>query len=883
MKRIVPFIISAAIFLSFVPVYADTNTATKEISYPNDPLLERQWYYEAVKGYAFRNNNITGQGVKVGIIDTGLTKEFKTFHDFEEVDIQTGINICAKIDNNKELLYDTSDNQTHGTGVASVICSKADNEHGIAGLTDNCTIIPYKVEDFRCSKTANSLLAIIKAIDVAYENNCDVVNISQGSVENLEDKYINMLERAVDKAVENGMIIISATGNDGKNTNITSYPAACDNVIGVGSVEPICDREDSVIDAVTEIIKPESEYTSNDTFFTGWLKRTVQNLPDNAYKRTSSSTANESVYVCAPGSGITTADPVDASSWTDKVNSFSENSGTSFATPIVASAAIGVKQMRPYVDVDMFKEILKATAVDLEDEGYDINTGYGMVNFERIYDYVSQMPLTAPERTPEITIDYENEQLVGFPINREYTVNGEAVTLNDDFSLPIKDEWFGTTIEIVKKASSESYEDSLPQLLEIPEKAAPPTIDVSIDYANERLLGLESGKEYTINGEDVTLNTFVYPTTGTGFEIADDWFGTTVTVAIKNTDISKEIEIPERPEVTGLSGDKSMIIGTTTNMQYRKQGTTTWHNCSDGSTRVSFLSGTAEVYIKATDMAFKSDITTVQVGAAATPTAVPTATPTVEPTATPTAKPTLVPTAEPTEAPTALPTSIPTPTETPTATPTLETTLAPTVEPTAVPAITATPTTTAVPTADPTTEPTAAPIISFLPTIDYENGRIIGLDSTKEYTVNGADVTICTYSSGEIGFDIDELWYGKTLILAVKGTDEVRMIKVEFPDEQYELETFIEYKDGICTYSAVNNTIWTINATGIITVYAQNGALKHLETVDAIPADGINKRLNFTLSDGDRVRFFVWDSIQSMQPRDKVKLSEYIVTFGEVE
>lgn len=79
---------------------------TNESSYPNDPLLERQWYYEAVKAQAFRNNNIDGKGIKVGIIDSGLTKEFKTFHDFDDVDIQTGINICAKLDKNEELLYD---------------------------------------------------------------------------------------------------------------------------------------------------------------------------------------------------------------------------------------------------------------------------------------------------------------------------------------------------------------------------------------------------------------------------------------------------------------------------------------------------------------------------------------------------------------------------------------------------------------------------------------------------------------------------------------------------------------------------------------------------------------------------------------------------------
>lgn len=829
MKRIVSFIISTIIFLSYLTIYADSEP------YLNDPFYEQMWHYDAIKAHAFQDNGIDGHGVKVGVIDSGFTKEldkFPEFCDFDGVDIQAGINICAKIDGNEELLYDTSDNGYHGTSVASIICAKANNEYGIAGLADGCMIIPYRVTDYRCSKTANSLLSIIKAIDEAYKDGCEVVNISQGTDANLEDKYIDMLGIAVDRAIQNGMIVVAASGNSGEKDNHIEYPAACDNVIGVGAIRPDCEPEQCVFDASTGILKSENEATINDKFGDYYLLNTIKNLGENDYIKLELSTANESVFVCAPGVDIPAVECLSIAK-----RPFAHRIGTSDATPIIASAAIGAKQMRPYIDVDMFKEILIATSTDLDAEGYDINTGYGMVNFERIYEYVSKMPLTAPERTPEVTVDYENEKLVGFPINREYTVNGEAVTLNDDFSLPIKEEWYGTTIEIVKKASSESYEDSLPQMLDIPEKTAPPTIgELTIDYANERLYGLESGKEYTVNGKDVTLTTFVYPTTGTGFEIADDWFGTTITVAIKNTDTSKDIAIPARPEVTGLSGDKSMIIGTTANMQYRKQGATTWRNCSDGSTRVSFSSGTAEVYIKATNTAFKSDIVTVEVGTAATP--IPEVT----------SGPTATPTAEPTETPTV------------------------TSEPTAAPTV------------EPTIEPTETPVTSFLPTIDYKNGRIIGLDSTKEYTVNGEDITICTYPTGETGFDIDELWYGKTIILAVKGTDEVRQITVQFADEeQYELETNIEYnaETGECIYSAVNNTIWTINATGMVAVYGSNGVLKHLETVDTFRTDGVNEKLNFTLTDGDTVKWLVWDSLQSMQPKDKVKLSEYIVALGE--
>lgn len=845
MKKFIHFLISITVFIQTFPVFASADALYDE---PNDTLFFRQWYYDATKAYTYRNNGIDGKGVKVGIIDSGLN----TFLDFDGVDIQTGINVCALIDNKDEKLYNTEDSGHHGTNVTSIICAKSDNDYGIAGLTDGCTLVPYKMEDFDCSSLGNSGYATIVAIELAYRNGCDVVNISRGSDSDIPQSQIDLQNQIIDKAIQNGMIIVAATGNSGKNGSPIEYPANCDNVIGVGGLEPNCEKDFIDIDL------PESYGDRNDIINLQYTypQGNIRNLADNEYSRYASSTANESVFVSAPGTNFTLPSFKNGT-----VSCWGGGSGTSYATPIVAAAAIGAKQMRPYIDVDMFKEILIATSTDLDAEGYDINTGYGMVNFEKIYEYVSQMPLTAPEHTPNVQVDYENGKLTNFCPNREYTINGVSIGTpeyddsilgidkNIGGNMDIPEEWYGTTIEIVKKASSDAYTDSEPQLLEIPTLPEPPTIgELTIDYANERLYGLESGKEYTVNGKDVALTTFVYPTTGTGFEIADDWFGTTITVAIKDTDTSKDIAIPARPEVTGLSGDKSMIIGTTANMQYRKQGSTTWRNCSDGSTRVSFSSGTAEVYIKATDVAFKSDIVTVVVGAVATPTpevtSEPTATPTTEPTQTP------IVTLEPTATPTAKPTQTP------------------------------------IVTSEPTIKPTEPPVTSFLPTIDYENGRIIGLDSTQKYTVNGEDVTVCTYPTGEIGFDIDELWYGKTIILAVKGTDEVRQITVQFADEeQYELETNIEYNSetGECVYSAVNNTIWTINATGIIAVYGSNGVLKHLETVDTFHTDGVNEKLKFTFTDGDTVKWFVWDSLQSMQPRDKVKLSECIVELDETE
>jgi subtilisin family serine protease len=606
--------------------------------YLNDPFYEQMWHYDAVKAYAFRDNDIDGRGVKVGIIDSGLTNEFKDFCDFEGVDICVGINICAKLDKKDELLYDTKDNQAHGTSVASIICAKANNNYGIAGLMDGCTVIPYKVEDYRCSVFANSGYALITAIDMAYNDGCDVLNISRGTDGELPQAQIDMENKIVNKAIQNGMIIMAACGNSGDEDNHIEYPAACDNVIGVGATRPDCDREEICIDAITGLLKPESEATINDKFANRYIRNTVKGLNENDYVKVDFSTANASVFICAPGINIPAVD-----CRTIAKIPFTSFLGTSAATPIVSSAAIGVKQMRPYVDTDMFKEILKTTAVDLEDEGYDINTGYGMVNFERIYNYVSQMPMTAPERVTDVSIDYENERLIGFPLNRDYTVNGENVTVSEDGTLQISEEWFGTTIEIVKKASSEAYTDSEPQELVIPARPESP-----------------------------------------------------------------KVELLEDKYIKGIGSD----------IWYKEENEADWKRGYDVEDyTITLQPGIYTFMVKDTDKSFAS-------------------------------KPVVV-------------------------------------------------------------------------VVDYS-----------------------------------------------------------VPSE-YDIETDIEYNEttGMCSYSVKNNTGDDINAAGIVAVYDKSGILQHMEMINIFPSENITKELDYSLQAGNTVKFIVWDSLQSMKPKDKVKLSKYTVLF----
>lgn len=500
------------------PSSTNEPTATEEPTttplpehYTNDLLYYQMWHHNAMRDYVYRENDITGKGVKVGVIDTGIMRDWE---DFEGVDIQDGINVCALLDNNEERLHIMGDAHPHGTGVIGNIAAKINNEKGIAGIVDECTVIPYKVEDTVCSDFANTCAGILKALQLAYEDGCDVVNISMGSDPNLTETQIQMFNTVVDSVTSNGMIIVAAAGNEGEvdkygdlaNANI--YPASCENVIGVGAVEPNCDSvklyEDIASGLYTTLDNPhvfDSRRLVNTYTFD-----MINDLERNQYKKCDFSTANDSVFISAPGKEIRTY----AYGW-EGVAPYISHMGTSEATPMVAAAAIGVKQMRPYIDTDMFKEILKETAIDIDGEGYDVNTGYGMIDFEGIYNYVSALPETAPEKTPELTIDYKNEIINGFINDGNYYINDKPITLTSNkneigiifsFSygqIDVNSDWLGTSLKIQRKARNSSFTDSDVLSLNIPARPEAPNGIVTTDTT---INGVDNTMEYKATNSD---------------------------------------------------------------------------------------------------------------------------------------------------------------------------------------------------------------------------------------------------------------------------------------------------------------------------------------------------------------------------------------------
>lgn len=144
-----------------------------------------------------------GQGVKVGVIDTGVDPNHPDLKD----NVAGGWNAITKDDN-------FADDHGHGTHVAGTI-GALDNDKAVVGVSPGASIYGIKVLDANGSGTFDDVIA---GMEWCVTNKMQVANMSLGASRGNES-----LKLAVEKMAKAGVAVIAAAGNSGR---AVGYPAA---------------------------------------------------------------------------------------------------------------------------------------------------------------------------------------------------------------------------------------------------------------------------------------------------------------------------------------------------------------------------------------------------------------------------------------------------------------------------------------------------------------------------------------------------------------------------------------------------------------------------------------------------------------------------------
>ncbi|MBQ9492517.1 MAG: S8 family serine peptidase [Oscillibacter sp.] len=299
---------------------------------------ETQWYETPLEMEHVRKNGVTGNGVRVGVVDSGI---FKEHEEFQGVKVLPGTNYCVPEDDPART--DVSDAVGHGTFVSGLIIA-AENNAGIIGLAPGVELVPLKCFESKSASIANIAAAIQDGVDTW---KCQVLNLSFGL-----EKDSSTLRKAIEYVEKAGVLMVAAAGNltrgaHNDNGDPLNYPAAYPQVIGVGAVG--------------------------------------SNLSVSSF-----SYRNESVEVSAPGQNLRGPDTTGTGDYTNGY-------GTSYSAPIVTAAAALALSLRPDLNAADFRKLLQSTVRDLGPEGYDTSYGYGLLQVGALCAAVDPERFQIPE------------------------------------------------------------------------------------------------------------------------------------------------------------------------------------------------------------------------------------------------------------------------------------------------------------------------------------------------------------------------------------------------------------------------------------------------------------------------------------------------------
>ncbi|MGI9301289.1 MAG: S8 family serine peptidase [Gammaproteobacteria bacterium] len=161
----------------------------------------------------------SGKGVDVAVVDTGIDTGHPELKDH-----------IAHTRNFVSHQPDVFDTDVHGTAVAGVIASAANNGVGIVGVAPDVRILALKA----CWQTRRdgaycSSFTLAQAISFAIERGADVINLSLGGPPD------PILRRLIARAAEGGAIIVAAGGKHDDDNG--DFPSSLSEVIAVHAAE----------------------------------------------------------------------------------------------------------------------------------------------------------------------------------------------------------------------------------------------------------------------------------------------------------------------------------------------------------------------------------------------------------------------------------------------------------------------------------------------------------------------------------------------------------------------------------------------------------------------------------------------------------------------
>lgn len=322
------------------------------------------WPLQMIQATVLHERGLSGKGVKVAIIDTGIELSHR---EFEGVAVE-----WADLVNGRERAYDDNG---HGTHVAAIVAAQGTwntmlSGFRLKGVAPGVSLIIIKAID---ADGRGDETRVARGVTTAVNAGADVIVLSLGG--DTRPIFGTNTESAVEGAVARGVYVVAAAGNaqEGQTSCTVSSPASAESVIAVGAVD-----QDARI----------GSFSCRGTGKEGG----GQVLPGVPSPVTNSRDPHKKPEVVAPGVDILSA-------WKD--GGYASARGTSQAAPMVGGVLALLLEAKPSLanrdqnTVYAVKEKLMVSSkkigplVGKGSTAHDDAYGYGLIQAEALLDAVS--------------------------------------------------------------------------------------------------------------------------------------------------------------------------------------------------------------------------------------------------------------------------------------------------------------------------------------------------------------------------------------------------------------------------------------------------------------------------------------------------------------
>ena len=197
-------------------------------SYIEDLIPNSEWAYEDTGIRDLNSIGLTGAGVRVCVVDTGI--------DTSHPDL-SGVNLVAFRDfihDTEGVPHDNDATHSHGTMMSGILAAQGTFTGAAPGIE---LIVAAALGSDGSSGTEN---VVADAIEWCWlEKQAHIISLSLGGKPDFVTELGTSTEQAVIDALDNGVFVVAAAGNHGgagQDYPDVSVPANVDDVIAVGAV-----------------------------------------------------------------------------------------------------------------------------------------------------------------------------------------------------------------------------------------------------------------------------------------------------------------------------------------------------------------------------------------------------------------------------------------------------------------------------------------------------------------------------------------------------------------------------------------------------------------------------------------------------------------------